>query len=112
MDVMTGGGSGTELAAVLFMTSAMMALDAYSTLLSSPWTAENFGADPIKTASCREYLTHAVCYSMAYAIASAWIAKSWWPLMGAAIANAYLIWLYLRALDRGKTTGSYGWAKG
>lgn len=106
-----GGASGNALAALLFMTSAMMTLDAYSTLESSPWTAENFGADPVKAASCREYLTHAVVYSMAYAVASAYIAKNWWPILGSAIANAYLIWLYLRALERGKVTGAAGWAK-
>jgi hypothetical protein len=106
------GGAGVELASLLFMTSAMMTLDAYSTFESSPWTAENFGADPAKAASCREYLWHAVGYSMAYATASAIIAHSWWPLIGAAISNAYLVWLYLRALDRGRNSGSTGWAKG
>ncbi len=110
MDVLAGG-SGNALAALLFMTSAMTTLDAYSTFLSSPWTAENFGADPDKTKSCREYLTHAVVYSMVYAAASAYIAKSWWPLVGAVISNLYLVWLYLRALDRGSVTGSTGWAK-
>jgi hypothetical protein len=105
-------GTGNALAAVLFMQSAMMTLDAYSTFESSPWTAENFGADPAKAASCREYLWHAVGYSMAYAAASSFIAHSYWPLIGAAISNGYLVWLYLRALDRGRTTGSTGWAKG
>lgn len=110
MDLILGGGSVNAVAALLFMTSAMMTLDAYSTFESSPWTAENFGADPAKVKSCKEYLMHAVGYSMAYAIASAAIAGSWWPIAGAAITNGYLIWLYLRALDRGKTTGSTGWA--
>lgn len=96
--------------AILFMQSAMMTLDAYSTLESSPWTAENFGADPIKAKSCREYMMHAVAYSMGYAIAGAVIAQSWWPIIGAVISNGYLVWLYLRALDRGKITGSKGWA--
>lgn len=112
MDIPGVAGAGNALAALLFMTSAMTTLDAYSTLLSSPWTAENFGADPDKTRSCKEYLRHAVIYSMAYAAASAYIAQSWWPIVGAVVANAYLIWLYLRALDRGKVTGSQGWAKG
>src|SRR5215469_3939497 len=107
---MTGGSASTEVAALLFMSSAMMTLDAYSTFESSPWTAENFGADPAKAASCREYLWHAVGYSMVYAAASAYIAKSWWPIIGAAISNAYLVWLYLRALDRGVSSGSTKWA--
>jgi hypothetical protein len=105
------GGSGGAVAALLFLTSSMMTLDAYSTFESSPWTAENFGADPVKAKSCKEYLTHAVVYSLAYATASAVLAQSWWPLVGAVISNAYLVWLYLRALDRGKSTGSSGWAK-
>jgi len=105
------GGSSNALAALLFMTSAMMTLDAYSTFESSPWTAENFGADPKKAASCKEYLTHAVVYSMAYAVVSAYLAGSWWPVIGAVISNTYLVWLYLRALDRGSVTGSTGWAK-
>ena len=103
-------GLGSAVAALLFIQSAMMTLDAYSTFQSSPWTAENFGADPQKTKSAKEYLCHAVGFSMAYAIAGAVLARSWWPVIGAAIANAYLVWLYLRALDRGKATGSTGWA--
>lgn len=112
MELGLGGAGGNVAAAILFMQSAMMTLDAYSTLESSPWTAENFGADPIKAKSCREYLMHAVAYSSAYALASAVIAKSWWPIIGAVASNGYLIWLYLRALDRGKSTGSTGWANG
>lgn len=104
-------GTGRELGALLFMTSAMTTLDAYSTLESSPWTAENFGADEAKAKSCREYMVHAVCFSLIYAFASSAIAKSAWPVAGAVAANGYLVWLYCRALQRGKTTGSAGWAK-
>jgi hypothetical protein len=111
VDIGMGGSASAEVAALLFMTSAMMTLDAYSTFESSPWTAENFGADPEKAKSCREYLWHAVGYSMLYAGASAMIAGSWWPILGAAISNAYLVWLYLRALARGSIAGSTGWAK-
>lgn len=112
LDIQLTDGSSNALAALLFMTSAMMTLDAYSTFQSSPWTAENFGADPIKAASCKEYLWHAVGYSLVYAVASAFIAKSWWPVIGSLIANAYLVWLYLRALKRGMVAGTKGWAKG
>lgn len=104
--------SNAELAAILLMTSSMMTLDAYSTFQSSPWTAENFGADEEKARSCKEYLAHAVGYSTVYAIASAAVAHSWWPVLGATIANVYLIWLYLRALGRGQAAGSTGWARG
>lgn len=106
-----GGGLRSDAAALLFMTSAMMTLDAYSTFQSSPWTAENFGADEEKAKSCREYLMHAAGYSFIYAMASSWLAKSWWPMVGSTVSNGYLIWLYLRALDRGKASGSKSWAK-
>ena len=106
-----GGASARAVGALLFMTSAMTTLDAYSTLNSSPWTAENFGADPEKAASCKEYISHAVVYSSAYAILSSVIAKSGWPIVGSAVSNAYLVWLYSRALKRGAVAGSGGWAK-
>jgi len=105
---MTGGRR--ELAALLFMGSSMNTLDTYSTLQSSPWTAESFGADERRAASCREYLTHAVGVSMVYALASSVIAGNMIPLVGAAIANVYLYWLYHRALARGMAAGSDNWA--
>lgn len=97
------------LAAVLFMTSSMMTLDAYSTFQSSPWTIENFGADETKARACKEYLTHAVVYSAAYGVASGIIGRSMWPVVGTVITNGYLVWLYLRAMQRGRQTGSTRW---
>jgi hypothetical protein len=105
------GASARSVAALLFMTSAMTTLDAYSTLNSSPWTAENFGADPEKAKSCKEYLAHSVVFSSGYALFSAIIAGSWWPIIGSAGSNGYLVWLYHRALNRGAVAGSSGWAK-
>lgn len=102
--------SQRSVSALLFMTSAMTTLDAYSTLNSSPWTSENFGADPNKAKSCREYVRHAIVFSSVYAIASAYLAGNLWPIIGSAGSNAYLYWLYERALKRGATTGSNGWA--
>lgn len=99
------------LAAVLFMNSAMMTLDAYSTFQSSPWTIENFGADPEKMAACKEYLGHAVGFSMAYAFGSAMIAHSAIPVVGALVSNGYLCWLYVRAMRRGAVAGSDSWAR-
>lgn len=103
--------SSREVGALLFMTSAMTTLDAYSTLNSSPWTSENFGADPEKAKSCREYVMHAVVYSTVYSVAAAAIAETWWPILGSAVANVYLFWLYERALKRGRMAGTDGWAK-
>lgn len=106
-------GTRRSLAAVLFMQSSMNTLDAYSTLNSSPWTAESFGADARRSAALKEYITHAVVYSMGYAIASAWIAGGTvglWIIAGSIITNCYLVWLYTRASARGRAAGDSSWA--
>lgn len=100
------------LSALLFLQGGMVVLDAYSTLNSSPWTAESFGGDPAKVKSLREYVTHAAIYSTAYNVASASIAGSPWPLYAAVVNNVYLIYLYKRAAARGDKTGAQGWNSG
>ncbi len=111
-----GTGRGSEIAALLFLTSSMNTLDAYSTLNSSPWTAESFGADERRAKALKEYVAHAVVYSMAYATAAAFIAHgraaTWAILVGAVVTNAYLVMLYLRASARGREAGSANWANG
>lgn len=103
-----------ELAAILFLQASMNTLDAYSTLNSSPWTAESFGADERRSKALKEYVAHAVGYSMLYAIAAAIIARgpkaTWAIFTGAAITNAYLVFLYMRASRRGRAAGSSDWA--
>lgn len=103
------------LAAILFMTSSMNTLDVYSTLNSSPWTAESFGADARRAAALREYVTHAAVYSIGYAIAAAVLAGGGtgkWIIAAAVITNSYLVWLYTRASLRGRRAGTEGWANG
>lgn len=106
------GATAQAAAALLFMTAVMTTLDAYSTFQSSPWTVENFGGDPEKMRACKEYLMHAVGFSMVYSVAASLIARSAWPVVGSVISNAYLIWLYRRAMRRGEVAGSTNWAKG
>jgi hypothetical protein len=106
-------GSKRALGAILFMQATMNTLDGYSTLLSSPWTAESFGADARRSKALREYLIHSVVFSMSYAGASAWITGGqlgWYIMAGALITNVYLIWLYTRASRRGRQAGSQSWA--
>lgn len=108
------GAGGDALAALLFMNSSMNTLDAYSTLNSSPWTAESFGADERRSKALKEYVCHAVAYSMAYALAAAFIAQKWakWIILGAIVTNLYLVWLYMRASKRGRAAGDTDWANG
>lgn len=107
----TAYATENALAAVLFMNSSMMTLDAYSTFQSSPWTIESFGADERRVAACKEYLSHAVGYSLAYALASSVIARSAVPILGSLVSNGYLVWLYHRAMARGAAAGSDSWVK-
>lgn len=97
------------VSALLFLTAGMNVLDAYSTLNSSPWTAESFGGDPHKMASLRKYVGHAMGYSTLYCAAAAVIGQSWWPVYGALVNNAYLWWLYRSAAAAGARVGSVGW---
>lgn len=112
MDLTEAGmmdGDKRALAALLFLASGTNALDVYSALNSSPWTAENFGANEAKAKSCREYVVHSVIITTFFGGTSAIIGKSWWPIFGTLLANGYMVWLYERALYRGATAGSDGW---
>jgi hypothetical protein len=102
-------GTKNGVAAVLFMQATMVSMDTMSALNSSPWTSENFGADPDKAKTSREYVTHSVIVSGAFSIAASVIAQSFWPLVGMLVTNVYLWWIYDRALKRGAASGSTQW---
>lgn len=107
------GYSGDAIAALLFMQSSATTMDVYSALNSSPWTAESFGADERRSKALKEYVAHAVVYSMGYAIVAGILAQqkyAWWIVLSAAATNLYLISLYMRALKRGQAAGSAEWA--
>lgn len=110
MDVFGTPGDASRVAsAILFITASTNALDVYSALNSSPWTAQSFGADPEKRASCMEYVHHSIVVTSAYAIGASLLAHNLWPIIGAAIANVYMYWLYRRALGRAVASGSQHW---
>lgn len=111
-----GANGGDAVAALLFLAAINETMQAYGTLNSSPWTAESFGADDRRAAALREYVGHAVVFSMATSGIAAFVARgktaTWAILLGAAGTNAYLVWLYSRASMRGRAAGSAGWANG
>lgn len=109
---LTGRGGGNVAAALLILQAGTLTLDTASALNSSPWTSENFGADPEKAKSCREYVVHSVAVSMALCAIAGWVARSWVPVITSAVFGAYLWWLYERALKRGAAAGSGNWARG
>lgn len=115
-DFAAGAGGSDALAAILFLSAINETMQAYGTLNSSPWTAESFGADDRRAAALREYVTHAVVFSMVTASIAAYVARgqkaTWAILLGAAGTNVYLVCLYNRASRRGREAGSDGWANG
>ena len=110
----SGLSGGDALAAVLFLGAINETMQAYGTLNSSPWTAESFGADDRRAKALKEYVAHAVVFSMGTAAIAAYIAdgrKATWSIfLGAAGVNVYLVWLYMRASNRGRAAGSDTWA--
>lgn len=109
----TGLGLGSDAArvasALLFIQASTNAMDVYSALNSSPWTAESFGGDPDKAKACREYVYHSMGITTFYCVSAALLAKNIWPIIGAVIAEAYMYWLYMRALRRADERGSSDW---
>lgn len=104
-----GLGSRRVASAILFIQASTNALDVYSALNSSPWTAQSFGADPEKRKACMEYVYHSIAVTSFYALAAAWLAENIWPIIGMVIADAYMFWLYRRALNRAEQAGSKSW---
>jgi hypothetical protein len=97
-------------AALLFLASSTYAMDAFSALNSSPWTAETFSAgDPEREKACKEYVYHAIGFCAVYALASAALAKSLWPIIGMSVTLGYMYWLYMRALKRGAQRENSEW---
>jgi hypothetical protein len=96
------------LAGVLLLQAGQYTMDVMSTLQSSPWTAENVGADAEKVESLRRYLNNALVVSTVYCAGAAYLSESWWPIIGSAINNAYLLYIYNSAIARAKQAAVKG----
>lgn len=101
----------TTSGAALTLMALAEGFNVYGALNSSPWTAENFGADPEKAKSCRHYVLQADAVNIALGIGTSMIAKSPWPLVGLLLITVYMHIAYERALKKGAVAGTGGWAK-
>lgn len=102
---------GTAADAGIFLMALAEAFNVYGALNSSPWTAENFGADPEKAASCRRYVLQADLVNIALGIGTSLISETPWPLIGIGLITVYMHVMYDRALKKGAMAGTDGWAK-
>jgi hypothetical protein len=105
-DTATSAGVG------LFLVAAAESFNIFSAMNSSPWTAENFGADERKAKSCREYVMISAVANTALGAGASMLGGSVWPLIGTSLVTAFMYWLYRRALARGMAAGSTGWTAG
>jgi hypothetical protein len=99
-------------AALLFQAAGTNVYDAFSAVMSSPWSTEKFTEDAEAERMAREYVRHALVISGAYAAISAALAYKaggWklalWPIVGMAGVSGYMWWLYNRALVRSQQAG-------
>jgi hypothetical protein len=104
METMTKRG----LAGVLLLQAGQYTMDVMSTLQSSPWTAENVGADAEKVQSLRRYLNNALIVSSVYCAGAAYLSESWWPIIGNVLNNAYLLYIYNSAIQRAQASAAKG----
>ena len=102
----TGAGVG------LFLVAAAESFNIFSAMNSSPWTAENFGADERKAKSCREYVAISAAANTALGVGASILGGSPWPFVGTSLVTLFMWWLYRRALARGMAAGSTGWEAG
>ena len=96
------------LAGVLLLQAGQYTMDVMSTLQSSPWTAENVGADPEKVESLNYYLKNAIIVSSAYCAGAAYLSESWWPIFGSVINNLYLYRIYNQAIAKARVAAANG----
>lgn len=99
-------------AALMLQAAGTNVYDAYSAVMSSPWSTEKFTNSPEEEAMAREYVRHAMVISGTYAGISAvlayqsgGVALAIWPIIGALGVAAYMYWLYNRALERATSPG-------
>jgi len=96
MDTMRG-----PVSALLFMTAGLAALDVFSTMHSSPYTAEVRGGDEENQARVKHWVYMAIALALALSVGSAVIAHSLWPLVGSVFVILFMTWCYNHALARG-----------
>lgn len=93
---------------MLFLGAATNVYDAFSAVMSSPWSTEKFSQGAEEQAMARTYVKHALIISGGYAAASAYLARSLMPIVGAAGIAGYMYWLYRRALARAQKAEQAG----
>lgn len=93
MDLMKSTAS-----AILFMQSGTLTVDMYSGMMSSPWSTQKFTKTQEDANTAKYYVSHSIIASLAFAAMAGYLAKSLWPLVGWAVLNVYMIFLYKNSM--------------
>lgn len=107
--VRLGFGKLDAEGAALGLTTVGLGFEIMSALNSSPWTAENFGADEAKAKSSWSYTLQGCGINVALGVGASVLTETWWPLIGTSAVSVYMAWTYHKALSRGMASGSTGW---
>jgi hypothetical protein len=108
-ELVGASGYGGPMAAMLFIGAGTNVYDAYSAVMSSPWSTEKFSQGSDEEQMARRYVKHAMTISWGYAIGGSLIIAMdpgtpnmlvLFPIAGAALASLYMHWLYDQALKR------------
>lgn len=101
-------------AALLFMGAGTNGYDAFSAVMSSPWSTEKFTQTPEDEEKGRRYVRHAIIISGMYAgvgAALAYYSGGWklaaWPILGFALVTGYMYYLYDNAITVSRFHHSY-----
>lgn len=101
LEEFAGNGSAEALHALLFVSGALYALDTFSTLHSSPYTAEVRGGDEENAERVQHWVNIAVFTGLGFGLVTSAIGKTPWPLVGSVVTVGGMYWAYQHALARG-----------
>jgi hypothetical protein len=99
----------TPAAVGLTLVASAESFNIFSALTSSPWTAENFGADEQKAKSTKEYVIIAVVANEGLGLGASILGETPAPFIGTTVVSGFMMWIYWRAIERGKEANSFGW---
>ena len=105
-----GFGKLDSEGAALAMSTVGLGFEIMSALNSSPWTAQNFGADKEKAKSCWSYTLQAAGINALMGLGASILTETWWPLLGTSAVSAYMAMTYHHALKKGMASNSTGWS--
>jgi hypothetical protein len=95
----------------LFLLALGSGFEVLSALNSSPWTAENFGADEERAKSSMFYTYLGLGIATAIGAGASLLTQSPAPLIGVLVISALMIYIYRRAIKKGRERGNKGWVR-